>query len=242
MNISATFIRRPIATAMLMVAILLLGLIGYELLPVAALPNIDFADDPGHRATAGRRCADRCQHRHDTARTAVRPDPRPDANDLQQRNRICRDYIAIRPQPHHRFGGAGRAGRDQCNGRPAASDDAKPADLPQDQPGRHAGTDAGVDLRDAAAHDGQRLREQHTGPEDLADARRRPRRHRRTAEPGNPGAGQPGAAGRRGPRPGGSADGAGHRHGRPAERHIVWRQPGLRTADQRSVDDSAGVQ
>ena len=41
MNISATFIRKPIATAMLMAAILLLGLISYELLPVAALPNID---------------------------------------------------------------------------------------------------------------------------------------------------------------------------------------------------------
>jgi hydrophobe/amphiphile efflux-1 (HAE1) family protein len=41
MNLSAIFIRRPIATAMMMVAILLLGLIGYELLPVAALPNVD---------------------------------------------------------------------------------------------------------------------------------------------------------------------------------------------------------
>jgi hydrophobe/amphiphile efflux-1 (HAE1) family protein len=41
MNISATSIRKPIATAMLMVAILLLGLIGYELLPVSALPDID---------------------------------------------------------------------------------------------------------------------------------------------------------------------------------------------------------
>ena len=41
MNISATFIRKPIATSMLMVAILLLGLIGYELLPVASLPDID---------------------------------------------------------------------------------------------------------------------------------------------------------------------------------------------------------
>ncbi|MBV8133958.1 MAG: efflux RND transporter permease subunit, partial [Alphaproteobacteria bacterium] len=40
MNISATFIQRPIATSMLMAAILLLGLIGYELLPVAALPDI----------------------------------------------------------------------------------------------------------------------------------------------------------------------------------------------------------
>ena len=41
MNISATFIRKPIATALLMAAILLLGMISYELLPVAALPNID---------------------------------------------------------------------------------------------------------------------------------------------------------------------------------------------------------
>ena len=41
MNISATFIGKPIATILLMVAILLLGLIGYELLPVAALPEID---------------------------------------------------------------------------------------------------------------------------------------------------------------------------------------------------------
>ncbi len=41
MNLSATFITRPIATALLMVAIVLLGIIGYELLPVAALPDVD---------------------------------------------------------------------------------------------------------------------------------------------------------------------------------------------------------
>jgi HAE1 family hydrophobic/amphiphilic exporter-1 len=41
MNISAAFIRKPIATSLLMAAILLLGLISYELLPVAALPNVD---------------------------------------------------------------------------------------------------------------------------------------------------------------------------------------------------------
>jgi multidrug efflux pump subunit AcrB len=41
MNISALFIRRPIATSLLMAAIVLLGLIGYELLPIAALPEID---------------------------------------------------------------------------------------------------------------------------------------------------------------------------------------------------------
>jgi multidrug efflux pump subunit AcrB len=41
MNLSAPFIRKPIATALLMVAIVLLGIIGYELLPVAALPDVD---------------------------------------------------------------------------------------------------------------------------------------------------------------------------------------------------------
>jgi hydrophobe/amphiphile efflux-1 (HAE1) family protein len=42
MNIPAPFIRRPVATALLMVAILLLGGTAYELLPVAALPNVSF--------------------------------------------------------------------------------------------------------------------------------------------------------------------------------------------------------
>ncbi len=42
MNISAIFIERPIATALLMAALLVGGAIGYNLLPVAALPTVDF--------------------------------------------------------------------------------------------------------------------------------------------------------------------------------------------------------
>jgi hydrophobe/amphiphile efflux-1 (HAE1) family protein len=42
MNISEPFIRRPIATALLMAALFVGGIIGYNLLPVAALPNVDF--------------------------------------------------------------------------------------------------------------------------------------------------------------------------------------------------------
>jgi len=42
MSISAPFIGRPIATGLLMVAIVLLGVIGYKLLPVASLPNVSF--------------------------------------------------------------------------------------------------------------------------------------------------------------------------------------------------------
>src|SRR4029077_1042034 len=42
MNISAGFIKRPVATAMLMVGLLLLGLAAYPLMPVAALPNVNY--------------------------------------------------------------------------------------------------------------------------------------------------------------------------------------------------------
>src|SRR3954452_20122326 len=42
MNISAPFIRRPIATALLMVALLVGGLVSYPLLPVASLPNVNY--------------------------------------------------------------------------------------------------------------------------------------------------------------------------------------------------------
>src|SRR5271156_3904766 len=42
MNVSEIFIRRPIATTLLMAAIFLFGMVCYELLPVAALPNVDF--------------------------------------------------------------------------------------------------------------------------------------------------------------------------------------------------------
>ena len=42
MSISAPFIRRPVATGLLMVAIVLLGAVAYELLPVSDLPNVQF--------------------------------------------------------------------------------------------------------------------------------------------------------------------------------------------------------
>ena len=42
MSISETFIRRPIATSLMMLGLLVFGSATYSLLPVAALPNVDF--------------------------------------------------------------------------------------------------------------------------------------------------------------------------------------------------------
>src|SRR5580704_7405672 len=42
MNIPATFIKRPVATVLLMMRILLFGIASYQVLPVSDLPNVDF--------------------------------------------------------------------------------------------------------------------------------------------------------------------------------------------------------
>ncbi len=42
MNLSSPFIRRPVATTLIAIAFLLVGVVGYVNLPVAALPNVDF--------------------------------------------------------------------------------------------------------------------------------------------------------------------------------------------------------
>ncbi len=42
MNVSAVFVRRPVMTLLLMIGFVIFGLAGYRLLPVNALPNVDF--------------------------------------------------------------------------------------------------------------------------------------------------------------------------------------------------------
>ncbi len=42
MNVAELFIRRPIMTTLVMLAVLLFGIIGYQQLPVSDLPNVDF--------------------------------------------------------------------------------------------------------------------------------------------------------------------------------------------------------
>ena len=62
MNISEIFIRRPIATSLLMAAIALFGVVAYRVLPISDLPSVDYptifvganlpGGDPGTMASA----------------------------------------------------------------------------------------------------------------------------------------------------------------------------------------------
>src|SRR5207248_3642550 len=42
MNVSELFVRRPVMTVLIMTGILIFGIIGYRLLPINALPSVDF--------------------------------------------------------------------------------------------------------------------------------------------------------------------------------------------------------
>ncbi len=42
MNISEPFIKRPVATSLLMAGVIMMGMLGYSLLPISALPAVDF--------------------------------------------------------------------------------------------------------------------------------------------------------------------------------------------------------
>src|SRR6516164_2195251 len=42
MNVSGLFIRRPIATSLIMLGIAVFGVLAYKALPVSDLPNVDF--------------------------------------------------------------------------------------------------------------------------------------------------------------------------------------------------------
>src|ERR1700746_383537 len=62
MNVSEGFIRRPVATSLIMLGIAVFGVVAYRVLPVSDLPNVDFptlnvgaglpGGDPGTMASA----------------------------------------------------------------------------------------------------------------------------------------------------------------------------------------------
>jgi multidrug efflux pump subunit AcrB len=100
MNLSAPFIHKPIATALLMVAIALLGVLGYRLLPVAALPDVD---SPTIQVIAQLPGADPRTMASSVATPLERQFgqiPRFDPDDVEQRPGLYPDYPPVRAQSH----------------------------------------------------------------------------------------------------------------------------------------------
>ena len=167
-----------------MAAILLVGVVGLPLLPVAPLPQVDF---PTIQVSAQLPAPAPRPWRPSVATPLERQfaaDPRRDADDIDERARHDPDHRAIRPPPQHRRRGAGRPDGDQCRRRPAAEEPAVPADLSEGQSGRLADPVLRPDLGHAAADRGRRLCREYPGAADLADLRGSRWSDRRPAEAG----------------------------------------------------------
>ena len=77
MNVSALFIRRPVATFLLAVAVLLGGVLGYSFLPVSALPQVDFPTIQVTTQLPGANPDTMAAARYSAAGAPARPDSRP---------------------------------------------------------------------------------------------------------------------------------------------------------------------
>ncbi len=111
MSISTPFIRRPIATSLLMAALVLVGIAAYPLLPVAPLPRVDFPTIAGQRQLPGASPETMAATVAQPLETAVRADPRRGAAHLGQRAGQSPDHGAVRPRPQHRRRGAATSRR-----------------------------------------------------------------------------------------------------------------------------------
>ena len=125
MNISAPFIRRPVATSLLSVALLLVGAVAYRLLPVAPLPQVEF---PIIQVQAGLPGASPETMASAVATPLERQFGRIAGVTEMTSTSLARrhhDRAAVRPEPQHRRRGARRAGRDQRRAQPAAVEPAE---------------------------------------------------------------------------------------------------------------------
>ena len=149
MSPSRLFILRPVATVLLMVAIVLCGAVAYKQLPVCAAAG-RLSDHSGRHLLPG------SQSRGDGVvcdgafGAAVRAGARPGPDDFDELGRQLGDRVAVRPGAQHRRRRAAGAGGDQRGGHLSAGRSAQPSDLQQDESGRCADSHAGPQFRHAA--------------------------------------------------------------------------------------------
>ena len=198
-NLSSGFITRPIATALMMVAVVALGIVSYVLLPVAALPNID---TPTIQVTAQMPGADPQTMASSVATQLERQFGQiPGLSQMTSSSGTGFTSITLQFDRSRTVDSAAQDVQAAINATQAQLPISllSLADLSQDQSGRHADPAGIADVRRAADHDGQRLCLLDPGAEALASPRRRPRNGRRQPKSVDPNPAQPGPARRHEP-------------------------------------------
>ena len=111
MSPSRPFILRPVATSLLMAAILLAGIVAFTQLPVSALPEVDYPTIQVLTFYPGASPDVMATHGDGAAGAPVRRDAGPEPDDLDQRRRRFGHRAAIQPFARARRGrGRGAVG------------------------------------------------------------------------------------------------------------------------------------
>ncbi len=168
MNPSRIFILRPVATTLLMIAILLVGIIAYLQLPLSALPEVAYPTIQVQTFYPG--ASPEVITSAITAPLEKQFGQMPGLNQMSstQLGRRLGHHAAVRPDSADRRRRAGSAGGHQRRAEPAAAGPAGAADLRQGQSGRCAGADSGHHLQGHAADRGRGPGRHAHRAEDLA--------------------------------------------------------------------------
>jgi len=133
MNISEPFIRRPIATTLLIAAIAFVGIAAYPLLPVAPLPQVDF---PTIQVTATWQGASAETMATSVAAPLERQFAQiPGVSQLTSLSALGATTIIIQSQQEYRFGRTGRTGRYYGRKPDSATSNDDTAELQEGQSG-----------------------------------------------------------------------------------------------------------
>ena len=172
MNPSRPFILRPVATSLLMVAILLAGIVAYRVLPLSALPEVDYPTIQVVTLYPG--ASPDVITSSITAPLERQFGQMPGLNQMSSTSSGGASVITLQFSLQLTLDVAEQEVQAAINaGESAAGRPADPADLQQGQPGRRADPHARADLEDAAAAEGPGPGRHAPRAEDLAGAGRR---------------------------------------------------------------------
>ncbi len=235
MNVSELFIRRPVMTSLVMLAIMIFGVFAYRLLPVNDLPSIDFptiqvrASLPGASPeTMASAVATPLERQLSTIAgiEAMSSTNGQGSSIITLQFALDRDIDAAAQDVQSAI---------SQGGAPAAAGHAEPAVDAQGQPGRLAGALPRPEFGDAAPGRNQRVRRYRHRPAHLDDQRRRPGHGLRLAEVRGARAARPAGAGQPADRPRRGVQGAGERERQPADRGTAGGKPGLHHPGERAA-------
>ena len=241
MNISEPFVRRPVATALLMAAVAFVGLASFPYLPVAPLPQVDFPTIQVSASLAG-------ASPETMASSVAAPLERQfgqiaGVTQMTSQSTLGATTIVLQFDLGRSIDSAAQdvqaaitaAGKQlpQTLSTPPTYRKVNPADSPDSHPGRA--------VRLAAADHRRRLCGQRPRPANLAGFRRRAGEHRRRAEAGDPRPGRPRQARRQRIVAGGRPRLAGHRHHQRRQGHPQRRQDELHDRHQRSTHATRAI-